>query len=267
MSERPFMQLYVSDFIGDTLHLTTEQVGAYLLLLMAMWNAGGSLPNDERKLARVTRMSVKKWRAVAPDLMAFFIVDGDAVRHNRLTKELQKSEGKSQSRAASGAKGGKAKALKDKGSALANASDLPWHLPDTRDHTEAASQLGASAKVYDRLIEAACARGQCHQNLAMGIQPIMDLIAKGYDLSSDILPVIREKAGPSIRSWSYFVAIIVQRFTERQAVPAKQKAAPTDWAKRVSAFYDDGIWAMGWGPRPGDPGCEAPAELLKRTAA
>lgn len=132
---------------------------------------------------------------------------------------------------------------------------------------QTASQLGASAKTYDRLIEAASSRGQCHQNLAMGIQPIMDLIAKGYTLDSDILPVIREKASPSIRSWSYFVSIIVQRCSERQAVPQKPKADRIDWEARVRAFYEDGIWAMSLGPRPGDPGCEAPAELLKMTAA
>lgn len=131
MSERPFMQLYVSDFIGDTLHLSTEQIGAYMLLLMAMWNAGGRLPDDEAKLARVTRMSVKKWRAIADDLMAFFAREDGLVTHHRLTKELQKSEGKSQSRAAAGAKGGAAKALKDKDPTLANASGLSWHLPDT----------------------------------------------------------------------------------------------------------------------------------------
>ncbi|AUX76387.1 YdaU family protein [Sinorhizobium fredii] len=137
MSERPFMQLYVSDFIGDTLHLSTEQIGAYMLLLMAMWNAGGRLPNDDAKLARVVRMSVKKWKSIEADLLGFFDVEGGEITHNRLTKEIQKSERKSQSRADAGAKGGSAKALKDKEARLANASVLPQHSPDTitRDNT------------------------------------------------------------------------------------------------------------------------------------
>ncbi|MDW9415169.1 DUF1376 domain-containing protein [Sinorhizobium meliloti] len=137
MSERPFMQLYVSDFIGDTLHLSTEQIGAYMLLLMAMWNAGGRLPNDDAKLARVVRMSVKKWKAIEDDLLGFFDVTDGEIYHNRLTKELQKSERKSQLRADAGAKGGSSKALKDKEAHLANASVLPQHSPDTitRDNT------------------------------------------------------------------------------------------------------------------------------------
>ncbi len=141
MSERPFMQLYVSDFIGDTLSLSTEQIGAYMLLLMAMWNADGRLPADDVKLARVSRMSVKKWKAVAGDLMAFFEVDGDFIRHNRLTKELQKSESKSQSRAAAGAEGGRAKALKDNEARMANAMRSPQHFPEaiTRVPSEDAS--------------------------------------------------------------------------------------------------------------------------------
>ncbi|WP_234907322.1 YdaU family protein [Rhizobium rhizogenes] len=151
MSERPFMQLYVSDFIGDTLQLSTEQIGAYMLLLMAMWNAGGKLPSDEAKLARVARMSVKKWKAIADDLMPFFEVDSDIIRHNRLTKELQKSESKSQSRASAGAEGGRAKALKDKEARVANAMPEPQHLPDTIKKDKSSSlrsedSAGASAK-------------------------------------------------------------------------------------------------------------------------
>jgi uncharacterized protein YdaU (DUF1376 family) len=267
MSERPFMQLYVSDFIGDTLQLSTEQIGAYMLLLMAMWNAGGKLPADDAKLARVVRMSVKKWRSISDDLMAFFDGDTDSIWHNRLTKELDKSERKTDLRAASGAKGGAAKALKDKNASIANATREPQHLPDTRIQKETASQLGASAFLYDRLVEAASSRGQCHQNLAMGIQPIVELIAKGFDLEADILPVIRERASPDRRTWSYFVTIIVQRQAERQAIPAKVQAPAVDWPGRINSFTEFGIWPMAWGPKPGDPGCEAPAELIERTAA
>lgn len=132
---------------------------------------------------------------------------------------------------------------------------------------QTASQLGEGAFLYDRLIEAASSRGQCHEKLAMGIGPITDLIGKGYDLDADILPVIREKAKPDVRSWSFFATIIVQRQAERAAIPAKPSAPVIDWQARVNAYYDEGIWPMAWGPNPDDPGCDAPAELLKRTAA
>jgi len=134
MSERPFMQLYVSDFIGDTLSLSTEQIGAYLLLLMAMWNAKGELPDDDAKLARIARMSVKKWRAIAPELMAYFDRHEGKVSHHRLTFELEKSERQSESRAAAGARGGASNALKYHKPALASASAKPVaglkHLPE-----------------------------------------------------------------------------------------------------------------------------------------
>jgi hypothetical protein len=132
---------------------------------------------------------------------------------------------------------------------------------------QTASQLGEGAFLYDRLIDAASARGQCHQNLAMGIGPITDLVAKGFDPDTDILPVVRERANPTIRSWTYFVTIIVQRHAERQAIPIKEQAPAVDWAGRMKSFNEFNIWPMAWGPRPGDPGCEAPAELLKRSAA
>ncbi len=128
------MQLYVSDFLGDTLHLSTEQVGAYLLMLMAMWNAGGVLPRDDAKLARVARVSLKKWRSISDDLMPYFELGEDCISHKRLSKELQKSRDKSELRASAGAAGGRAKALKDKGMNSANASVLPQHSPEARSH-------------------------------------------------------------------------------------------------------------------------------------
>lgn len=131
MSTRPFMQLYVSDFIGDTLHLSAEEIGSYLLILMAMWNAGGTLPSDDAKLARISRMSVKKWRQIAPNILPFFEVVGAEMTNHRLVEEIQKSDRKSEFRASAGSKGGRAKSLKNKEPDLANAVDGLKHLPDT----------------------------------------------------------------------------------------------------------------------------------------
>lgn len=128
------MQLYVSDFIGDTLSLSTEQIGAYMLLLMAMWNAKGKLPDDDAKLARIVRMSLKKWKAISPEVLAYFDREAGDISHNRLTFELQKSERQTESRAAAGAKGGAANALKNNKPNVANATAKPVaglkHLPE-----------------------------------------------------------------------------------------------------------------------------------------
>ncbi|OBQ73350.1 YdaU family protein [Mesorhizobium erdmanii] len=139
MSERPFMQLYVSDFVGDTLQLSTEQIGAYMLILMAMWNAGGRLPDDDAKLARVARMSLKRWRALSGDLLTFFEREAGEIGHKRLTRELHKALVKSEARAAAGARGGAATALKTKAYAEPNAGALPRHSPDSRNQSERAS--------------------------------------------------------------------------------------------------------------------------------
>jgi uncharacterized protein YdaU (DUF1376 family) len=133
MSERPFMQLYVSDFAGDTLTLTTEHIGAYLLLLIALWNADGQLDDDEEILAVTARLPIERWRVIWSRLSKFFEVGDGVVTHHRLTKELQRFARKSAARAEAGSRGGKAKALKDKDRGLAIATVLPQHLPDTRN--------------------------------------------------------------------------------------------------------------------------------------
>jgi uncharacterized protein YdaU (DUF1376 family) len=146
MSAAPFMQLYVADYIGDTLHLTTEQHGAYLLLLMAMWRAGGSLPNEEHKLARIVGLSPARWRRVGCDVLAFFEVSKTEITQKRLTKEIEKAKEKSSKRAEAGAKGGIAKSLKDKEAAVAIAANLPRHSSEPEPDTEREDKKKSAAK-------------------------------------------------------------------------------------------------------------------------
>ena len=133
MSSTPFMQFYVGDYLADTLDLTTEQHGAYLLILMTMWQHDAKLPNDPVKLARIARMTPAKFRPVWDEISRFFVVEGDKITNPRLTKERKKAAEKSSKRATAGRAGGQAKALKDNEARLANAMPMPQHSPDTRD--------------------------------------------------------------------------------------------------------------------------------------
>lgn len=121
------MQLYVADYLGDTRHLTTEQHGAYLLLLMTMWRSDGRLPNDDKKLARIAGTTPSRWAKIAPEVMEFFDVEGGEITNGRLSKELEKAQEKSIKRAVSGTRGAQVKALKNKERVEANASGLLKH--------------------------------------------------------------------------------------------------------------------------------------------
>jgi uncharacterized protein YdaU (DUF1376 family) len=124
------MQLYVADYLGDTRHLTTEQHGAYLLLLMTMWRSEGVLPDDPIKLARIAGLTVSRWHKISADVLAFFTPCEGGFTQRRLSAELAIAEEKSSKRSQSGKAGARAKALKSNKVASANASRLLKHSPE-----------------------------------------------------------------------------------------------------------------------------------------
>lgn len=94
MSSKPdsFMPLWIGDYLADTMHLTRDQHGAYLLLLMAYWRHARALPNDNAYLASVTKSTEDEWRMMAPVLAMFFTVDATAWTHRRVEEELKKAK-------------------------------------------------------------------------------------------------------------------------------------------------------------------------------
>lgn len=123
MSKTPFMPLWVSDFLGDTLDLDATEIGAYMLLLMAQWNRdGGSLPNDPKKLQRVARCG-RNWPKIWGNISRFFQSDENGVYSIRLRLEAQNVAAKREVNKRNGARGGSSKPLKNKEPPLANASD------------------------------------------------------------------------------------------------------------------------------------------------
>jgi uncharacterized protein YdaU (DUF1376 family) len=88
MAEFPGFTLWTDAYLGDTGHLSTLEHGAYLLLLITMWRSGGSLPNDDRKLAKCARLTPSQWGRIRDTMMDFFTVEDGRVTQGRLTDEL-----------------------------------------------------------------------------------------------------------------------------------------------------------------------------------
>lgn len=101
----PWMPLYISDYRGDTPHLSAAQHGAYLLLIMHYWQHG-RLPHDDEQLARIAAMSHAEWRRAKPVVSAFF----KDWRHARIDAELLKADVKHNRRVQAGKAGGLASA-------------------------------------------------------------------------------------------------------------------------------------------------------------
>lgn len=94
---RPWMPLYISDYRRDTAHLSAAEHGAYLLLIMRYWEAGG-LPTDEKQLARIACMTTSEWKRSRETLAAFF---GPGWIHKRINVEIARADEISSKRSAS----------------------------------------------------------------------------------------------------------------------------------------------------------------------
>ena len=127
MADYPSMPLWIGDYIRDTRHLSCEEHGAYLQLLMAMWITRGPLEMDDARLARICSLPLKKWRQMSPTVLAFFQVErlpngACRIESTRLEKERLYLSELSAVRAKAGKRGGEAKSLKFHKVGVANAT-------------------------------------------------------------------------------------------------------------------------------------------------
>ena len=149
--KRPWMPLYVGDYLGDTGHLTTAQHGAYLLLMMHYWRKG-ELPDDDRQLAKITKLTRKTWCEYRPILQDFF---HSGWKHKRIDAELERVMRVSEKRAMAGQKGGLGSGLsRMKLENVARGRSLPqaiaWQKPSKAqadvDHSHSHSHQSLSSK-------------------------------------------------------------------------------------------------------------------------
>lgn len=87
MAALPYMQLYIADYLADTMHLSTEEHGAYLLLMFNYWQTGRPIPKN--RLSKIARLSNDRWDAVEPSLKEFFNDTGTEWVQKRIERDLE----------------------------------------------------------------------------------------------------------------------------------------------------------------------------------
>lgn len=81
-----WMPLYIGDYLGDTQRLTTEQHGAYFLLILDYWR-NGPPPDSEELLRQITKLDKQAWRKHRPVLSRMFEIKDGLWHHKRVEKE------------------------------------------------------------------------------------------------------------------------------------------------------------------------------------
>lgn len=125
-----WMPLYIGDYLADTTRLTTEQHGAYLLLIMDYWR-NGSPPDDDNVLSSVVKSSLGAWKKMRPLIASFFLIENGLWKHSRIDREIEDAiAGKlrAETRAVKAAEARWAKHNADK--AASNATSISQALPD-----------------------------------------------------------------------------------------------------------------------------------------
>jgi len=153
-----WMPIYIGDYLADTSRLTTEQHGAYLLLLMDYWRSG-KLPNDDAVLMQITKLSPNAWSNAQAILKQFFIIEDGFLIHKRVEAELEKSlqnKTKSHNRAvaAAEARWGKNKDATSNAQAMPKQCPLPSPSPSSLSKTiESITPEGVSDSVFNDFLK------------------------------------------------------------------------------------------------------------------
>ncbi len=295
MTDIPAMLLWTDAYMADTSHLTTTEHGAYLLILMAMWRAGGALPDDETRLARTARLPLDKWRRIAPSVMEFMTVENGSVTQKRLRLEFEIASCKAQKLSNAGRAGGRAKALKNLMRVPSDARETPeaigcdqpsgsLAIPITRNQTpvNTTSLCSVDGPAQTPKPEKQ-KRAKAKTAIAENAQPTETDKKKAEESGMTTATFRHEwqkfrdhhlKLASQMADWQAAWRTWVLGWQDRKslqfvgvsAAMTGDKISDDTWRQRVKTWVSggkrDSQWFEFYGPMPGRSGCQVPPSIL-----
>lgn len=205
MAALPYMQLYVADYLADTQHLTTEEHGAYLLLLFSYWQTGKALRHD--RLAPVARLSNERWIDVKESLREFFFEDGNQWIHFRVEADLEAVNSKSIKASGAGKASARARAARKQEASQQNSTNVERTIERTLNHTDTEAETDKEKNPCDQQAES------------------RDLLGDGSDEKTSTLRIPYDKILASFRQR-------LPSFPQpRKLDPDRQKAVRLIWTR------------------------------------
>jgi uncharacterized protein YdaU (DUF1376 family) len=239
MSDLNMMPFYTDAYLADTQHLTLEEHGAYLKLLMVMWRNGGSLPDDDARVTRYIGTTPAKWQKIKSVVAAFFTYSDNQFTQKNLQKIFLRNMALAQKNRENGIKGAQAKHKKNKETGIASATAKPQatskpepsealanHKPYTISQEEQLKRVGeagaAPTGFFQRVFDYTTAQFPALTTANTSL--IHAWAAEGYDFERHVKPAIDQAKAKSASpgSFKYFAPIIADSAKASSGVPKAQ---------------------------------------------
>ena len=217
------MPFFIGDYLKNTQHLSTEEHGAYMLMIMAYWMTG-PIKNDKKTLKNITKISSKKLQNV----LAFFDENNGYLVHETIERNKKKAieyqEKKSDhGRAAANARWGK----------TGNAPAMPEHnqpkpYPDISTDVDICSDDNARAKADDLFVEISKEIQDLMKGRIFNTQIVRAWITAGGDKSliiETIKVLMAKRNGEPPQSLKYFDRAIAEAIADRNRPQPKGESS------------------------------------------
>src|SRR5262245_19687987 len=90
MADYPTMPFHTDAYLADTMHLTLEEHGAYMKMLIIAWRSPGcDLPDDDKRIATMLGLTMKRWQEkIRPAVEQFWTIE-NGVWYQKKQREVR----------------------------------------------------------------------------------------------------------------------------------------------------------------------------------